>query len=457
MLRLFNIKQVVKLWLFSFAVAVMFSQTAEWSQDVLQHATKYLHPFEDPFVSSLRGACVPLGPDYSGMPVPVQNWNAETQLLTKGSFPAKVGLQVNDNGFAVRAPLVIYIPGSFTNLSYHQPKRWMWEYTRRGYHVVVVPNPWGTEFIGRGPTKPIGDVEHEAKTLYEGVRDIVDKIKDIGADGDQIRLAGVSSGGFLATIMMALDAEHEDPIFNLSATTYSAPVDMHASILEVDRLIDETDPEYGHISLPFLAHRYRKVCKLQDASELTEQHVKDSKGIVTFVAFHREIIQSVNVFDEISGLNKIPDRSWGMLSSDYRKWRRAFRFRNYFDDFAPGVRELLMSEKGKIMYWSDRAEAANGPGVLFLTTDDDFLNAPTAWPKGRNIVILKDGGHYGFRHLAWFSSFLDKAFTLNQGDKFKLLHDLSSHPQKPILSPRIREVPKVHTDEVVDILRDGLF
>ena len=41
----------------------------------------------------------------------------------------------------------------------------MWEHTRRGYHVVIVPNPWGTEFINRKPKQPIGNVEEEAAPL----------------------------------------------------------------------------------------------------------------------------------------------------------------------------------------------------------------------------------------------------------------------------------------------------
>ncbi len=433
------------------------SNSAKWSDAIHKHASIYNHPYDDPFVSSLRGACRTLGTDYSNMSVPVHNWDAETTKLKSGSFPTKVALQTNQHGFAKRAPILVYIPGSFTNLSASQPKRWMWEHTHRGYHVVIVPNPWGTEFINRIPKQPIGNVEEEAATLYDGIRNIIAKIRDLGADNGQIRLSGVSSGGYLAAVMMALDAEHENPLFNMSANTYSVPFNIYNSILALDGMIDEVAPEYANMSYASLLRRYNGLCGLEHPSELEEHHLRDSKILVTMVAFHREIIRSVNVYDKIAKTNKIPDRAWGSISSKYREWKRNFRFRTYFTDFAPDVEELLKSEKGQIFYWINRADKAGSPGVNILTTDDDFLNTPGIWPETKNIVILKDGGHYGFRHLDWFSSFIDKAYILNRELIFQLFYGDKTIPLIPTNTLKKDTSEKLKSGEFRDIFKYGIF
>ena len=438
-------------------VGMARGSAASWSDAIHEHASVYSHPYEDPFLSSLRGACRTLGTGYSNMSVPIHNWDAQTPMLHTGSFPTKVGLQTNEHGFAVKAPILVYIPGSFTNLSASQAKRWMWEHTRRGYHVVIVPNPWGTEFINRKPKQPIGNVEAEAATLYDGIRNIISKIKDLGADNGKIRLSGVSSGGYLAAIMMALDAEHQNPLFNMGANTYSVPYNIYDSILALDGMIDEVAPDFDELSYVSLVRKYKDLCSLEHPSDLEDQHLRDSKILVTMVAFHREIIRSVNVYDKIAETNKIPDRSWGVISSKYREWKRNFRFRTYFENFAPDVEKLLQSEKGQIFYWINRAELAGSPGVNILTTDDDFLNAPGIWPKARNIVILKDGGHYGFRHLDWFTSFIDKAYLNNRDLFFQLLYGDSTIPMKPMNSFKSDNSEKLPSSEFRDIFKHGFY
>ncbi len=433
------------------------ANSARWSDAIHKHVSAYSHPYEDPFLSSLRGACRTLGTDYSNMSVPVHNWEAQTTKLHSGSFPTKVALQTNEHGFAVKAPILVYIPGSFTNLSASQAKRWMWEHTSRNYHVIIVPNPWGTEFINRKPKQPIGNVEAEAATLYEGVRNIISKIKDLGADNGKIRLSGVSSGGYLAAVMMALDAENKNPLFNMSANTYSVPYNIYDSILALDGMIDEVSPEYANLSYASLIRKYKGLCGLKHPNDIEDQHLRDSKILVTMVAFHREIIRSVNLYDKIAGTNKIPDRGWGVISSKYREWKRNFRFRTYFENFAPDVKKLLQSEKGRIFYWINRAGQAGSPGVNILTTDDDFLNTPGIWPKAKNIVILKDGGHYGFRHLEWFSSFIDKAYMPNRELIFQLFYGDSTIPMRPTKRRNENSSEKLQSSEFRDIFKYGIF
>ena len=85
--------------------------SARWSDAIHKHASVYSHPYEDPFLSSLRGACRTLGTNYSNMSAPVHNWDAQTLKLESGSFPTKVALQTNEHGFAIKALILVYIPG----------------------------------------------------------------------------------------------------------------------------------------------------------------------------------------------------------------------------------------------------------------------------------------------------------------------------------------------------------
>ena len=87
---------------------------ARWSDAIHEHASVYSHPYDDPFLSSLRGACRTLGTGYSNMSVPVHNWDAsKTPMLHTGSFPTKVGLQTNEHGFAVKETDSSLYPGVF--------------------------------------------------------------------------------------------------------------------------------------------------------------------------------------------------------------------------------------------------------------------------------------------------------------------------------------------------------
>ena len=72
-------------------------------------------------------------------------------------------------------------------------------------------------------------------------------------------------------------------------------------------------------------------------------------------------------------------------------------------------------------------------------------------------MILKDGGHYGFRHLDWFSSFIDKAYILNREFIFQLFYGDKTIPLKPTSTAKQDTTEKLKSGEFRDIFKYGIF
>ena len=77
--------------------------------------------------------------------------------------------------------------------------------------------------------------------------------------------------------MMALDAEHQNPLFNMGANTYSVPYNIYDSILALDGMIDEVAPDYDELSYLSLVRKYKDLCSLEHPSDIEDQHLIDSK------------------------------------------------------------------------------------------------------------------------------------------------------------------------------------
>lgn len=428
-------KVLICLFLFS---NTLFANSS-WSPGLRNHAKSFQNAFEDGFASSLRGACFNLSRAYSKMVVPIEDWEGNTTANESGKLPMKVGLQRGKDGKPRRAPLAFYIPGAFNNLSSRQPKRWMDELTQRGYHTVVFPNPWGTQFIKEKSHEAVGHVLNEGKAIYDSMRDVFSRLDENDLILGPVRLLGVSYGGFLTAMISAWDAENPEPILSMDSTIMSPPFQLGETLDRLDQYLDATADPFNGMNIASKLLKFRNFCKKESQSELEEGQLHEAMGLVSYVGFHDMMVNSVKVFDKVKGYDKIPDRHLGSLSPKFRKWKKEFNFNGYIDTYDSSIRDLLKSEKGTLKYWVQRASDAGYNRVRVLVAVDDFLNDGSKWdgPKEK-LITLPDGGHYGYRHLDWYESFINLAF----GDEREIRHLMLYGPNALDMVPRQILIPQ---------------
>ncbi|PCJ19491.1 MAG: hypothetical protein COB02_07020 [Candidatus Cloacimonadota bacterium] len=393
------------------------SFSAGWSREILNHSDKYDHPFANGFAATLSSICHKPNIKEKNIIVPILDWKFKIDDLLKDPLTLKVALQQDSKGNVKKAPLLFYIPGAFSNLGNGQSRRWMDEGTRLGYHVITPPNPWGTDYVGLKPKAKLGDVEAEGKVIYNAFRQAFKKLNDKHkVDRSKIRIAGVSAGSFLTAIISALDAKHNDPIGFYDSTIMSAPFNFGRTLDRLDKIVLESKEPFMGMSLVSVLIRFKRFCRAEKSGELNDYHLESAKGLTVYQGFHSELIKSIKVYDKVNKLNSIPGGILGSLSPKYKKWKRKMNFNKFFDVYAPETKKLLLGNNGDLLYWVNQAKKSGYDNFRILNADDDFLNANAAWAnymkRSQDLIMLQDGGHYGFRHLDWFKEFISLSFSL---------------------------------------------
>ncbi|MCJ8347476.1 hypothetical protein MJH12_18195 [bacterium] len=402
---------------------------AGWSKEVLDFSKTYQHEFSNGFVASLSSICNKPKVKEKEMIVPVLDWEIPVDGLKEGFLPLKVALLEDETGKIKKAPLFFYIPGAFSNLSNAQSRRWMDEGTRFGYHVMTPPNPWGTDYLKLDPIAKLGHVEAEGKVLYQGFRRAFKRLNSQNqVDRSRIRIAGVSAGSFLTAIISALDARHEDPIGFYDSTIISAPFNFGRTLDRLDQVVAESKEPFMDMNLISVLIRYKSFCKAEKKGVLTAKHYETAQGLTVYRGFHSQLLKSIKTYDKVNDLDSIPGGFLGSLSPKYKKWKRSMNFHKFFDVYAPETKKLLLGKNGDLLYWVNQAKKAGYDHFRILNAEDDFLNASASWKsyatEAQDIILLEDGGHYGFRHMKWFKEFLRLSFSLDsKTENFNQLYE----------------------------------
>jgi len=435
-------KIFIKIFVFLLMVAHGF---CDWNPELRRLAEEYMAHHEDKFLSSLTGSCHYTDSFLKEIPVAIETWEVPSSMMEKGSLPVLVGLQRDEESNIKPAPLIFYVPGSFVNLDDSQPRRWMAEFTTLGYHTVVFPNPWGTQFVEQVPKGRLGSIQWEAESLYQVLKDVHTRLLDENVLSGTVRLAGVSSGGFFSSAISAMDAESQNPVID-EATLISPPVHFGRTLDRLDELIDQSREPYQDMFRLKLYWKYRNLCSLGSEDPVSEDDLTDAAGIAVFAGFYEELVNSVKAYDRVKGIDAVPRGFFNWLNPKYRQWRKNFSFENYFKKYNPESKEIVQGKTGHVYYWISRAYKAGFSNFRILTTTDDFLNDAALWAgynenplrlefdsrygilEGQeeweeisdDVLVLQNGGHYGFRGSPWFNNFIRASFTIDAQERHAL-------------------------------------
>jgi hypothetical protein len=399
---------------FFFSTTFFSAQKAHaefWSESVLSHVDQYELPYKDPFVSTLLGTCTVKGVKLKELPASVSEWTIPALGMSDSKMDVLRAIQTNEVGIAQKAPLLFVVPGAFSTLGGNQASRWLKRFTNKGYHTIVLPNPWGVDYIKHKPFAPLGDVVAEAGVLYSAMQWILSSFQSASLVEGKVELVGLSHGGFLASIINALDAENSRGILSGPTTSIAPPVDLGATLELLDQHMKETKDPYAGMGTVSVYWKAYKLCNKRSYEAWTEEDLFDAKGVTLERGFHDPLVRSIRKYDKEWDLNSIPFKGLRFLSRGYRRWKQNMNFGKYFETYNPRGRALLESKKGELSYWIDRARAAGRDNLRILTAQDDFLNEENAYDRfDRELILLEDGGHYGYRDLMWFEDFIYLAF-----------------------------------------------
>jgi hypothetical protein len=361
-------------------------------------------------MATLQGSCHK--PDYKSRHMPGKRVKYRVAIpnFTKKEIKIKGVLQTDEYKNLIKAPVVFYIPGAFSNLDISQTRRYLHDLGKMGYHVLVFPNPWGTDFIRTRVKKPIGDIRFEGQAMFSLLKNSYKILKDMNIVTDKSRLVGVSYGGFVTSVISALNVEESNPLKLVDTTIISPPLILPNTLDILDKVVED-NRETIHLNLISLYARYLKYCKFKNDYSASQRDLQRVEGLVIRGGFYDGLIGSVGRYNRLHKLKSIPDLFFGTLSKRYRKWKHSFNFQSYFHEFAPENLNVLKSKYGSFYYWKERAKKSGYHNFRVLLAQNDFINSPEDIISSPDTVILETGGHYGFRHLKWFDNFLNISFN----------------------------------------------
>lgn len=387
-----------------------------WNSSLRNHAQTYSNPYQDQFLSTLKGVCdfdwpwkkkygIYRDRDFQDKDlaerIPVNQVFSYKQKINIGSDDSQAPAESKKE--VKLAPLVIFLPGMFNENDDNQNKRFMLDLSKRGHHVATLPNPLSIDFINAKPNYKPGEFLKEAKTLYRGIKRIVLSYKRRGILlNDQVRLLGVSYGALMSAIITALDANDAN-IITMGTTLISPPLNFRKALERLDEYIEETTSEFGGMGVPGKLYRFLRVCFTDN---FTHQ-LKWAKAVTIIAGFQELLVNSIKAWRVVNGLKQD-------LPFQNPNWEKTFKFRDYLDWYAPEVEQMLNLPEAELHFWVNQARALGKP-IRILAAEDDWLNIPQEWQEfyREQVIILPNGGHYGFRKLLWFEKFLTLAFPTN--------------------------------------------
>lgn len=403
---------VVYSLLFSFPVAAFNFQTHH-------HASKYNFPFKDGFLASVWGSNSVIhgvGGKLKKRTLTLKK-KYQNKKLKKGPLKVKLDFirttrkrehcrlyKENKEKKVLKAPTLFFLPGIFSDLANDMSLRMRRSMTKKGHHVITFPNPLSKDFLREAPTHLPGDLFNEAELLYQTMRNVYYQYYSKGYICDKVKLMGVSYGGFLTAIIAALDAREEDPIFNSTVTSVSPPYYFLRSIKRLDWWHPKLS-KYRSMNLLWVAWKAWCLMSLKKQSQVDNDHLWDARGFFVEFFFWKEFKYALEIFEEKTG--KLP-----VDKNELGKWLEQSNFEDYFREFSPFVYIRLKSNQGSLGYWLDEYERYSGKKIRVLTAMDDPLNHSSNWNPHigeENVIVLPEGGHYGFRRIGWYEDFLQIA------------------------------------------------
>ncbi len=394
--------------LFIFLLLMPVFAHASWSARALDFAARNFGYFPGPQSLSLeqRGS---LATVYGGGMREVRFHEDmqpdEQSVRLPGQFrkSLRVHLRAQDH----RAPLMVIVPGVFSNSDQSIAKMAMKWFSKMGYHVLTVPNCWSRDYMKADPVYtdayPIGEARVVENLTEWAINEIgVEKITEA-------HIYGESLGALTAAIVYARDSQLKHPMFAGGATFTWPPIRLYNAIDLLDKSMIETKALYDtkcRHSIKRLKTKWR-IMRGKYILQPTADDVECAPSVVAQYSFRKELIKLAEQVNDTQDLHK-------RVSPD-------LTFTRFVRDFAPRYTPAMKADDpyGSLRYWMTQMSSQAREKIRVITSEDDFLNDPRTWAESGFLDSPKDqlilahwGGHIGLTNTEAYEGLLKVQFEL---------------------------------------------
>lgn len=415
--------RLIKILMLSITFLSFSQAQASFGEKVLDHVENFNFLFWNPYVASIRSGSIsePTGFEKHGV---VEYPKVKVQGLKR---PLKLRILLNSKTASRRlrnsrndrlrveheiipSPLFVFIPGLFGALNSVHNEMFQKTLVKKGFHVLVFPNPLSVDFLSSGPTQAPGNPIHDASMIYEGISRVAKMLNEQNYIKGDIHLAGVSHGAFMSSILAARDQMKVRPLISGDVTLIAPPFNLADGLKRLDIAIDDTKDEARGTSFGSAVMLGMKIKRAKVESDLDQDTREKAKMIVVQFGFKRKLKKSVYALRTFMGMTSIPSHKEDKKA--FEKWSDELNFGKYMELHAPEVRRALTPQNSSLSYWMNRYRKKSNKQMRVLTAEDDFLNSPHDWDSfpSDQVIILPRGGHFGYRTDKWFARFMKLAF-----------------------------------------------
>ena len=300
-----------------------------------------------------------------------------------------------------QAPVTFIINGIFGLPVSGLVKQVAIQLLERGHHVVGLGNPLGEWGIQQKPTYTVGNFIQESETYLDIMKEAVNWFQERNLTNGEVHLVGVSHGGFVGSIIKAMDLNRGGKTITGMTHLMSPPIQLGAALRNMDHALYQTR-SLGKMPDWVLASVSIRFCLFPPRQYVDRVQLNWAKALFGFYGFQRSLADTTSLLDKLYDLDGVPRDK-----KAFKKWRRTFTFSDYIRDFAQDLGKLMDSEYGDMYYWLNQVPQQQ---YHIFASLDDPLNEELQWPEQDNQFLIPYGGHYGLRGFTFFDDFLYSIF-----------------------------------------------
>ncbi len=379
---------------------------AQWNPDALAFSQSFYSDFPGAYTASAWNS-IKMNFTIPQYPQGSLKIDLKSKHFKSGKLPGLIYLQKDKEGNLSKAPLMLHIPGIFSDIRDLQSFRVLDDFASRGFHTIVIPNPWSAQYIEEGAQDMPGYMESESTAIL----DIISQVKESLLQGDlvsDVHLSGNSYGGFLVAVIAALDAESPHPIVTGQTTITAPPYQVKHALNALDKLMIDFKDIYDNLSdldKLVILQSYRSAKKETDLFLVAR---KLAPAFIAFPGFNEFLGRTMVAVNKMKQVGVVPEFK---TESDFLKWSHSYNFDRYTAEFNPEILPLMLSEIGRIDYWIQRSLAAGNKRIRMISAANDFINVGDLHRMEKipaeNYILIPKGGHSGFTGFPWYKQFMN--------------------------------------------------
>jgi hypothetical protein len=339
------------------------------------------------------------------------DWILPNSHFRNGGLHVGVELQKKADGSLKTAPLVICLPGIFSAYDGPAAKRTTRDFGRRGYHVIVPPNPWAEDYIHAIPEFNPGNIKEEAAIFLSLIDTAIQKV---GVEHiARVEITGESYGAILAAAVLEMDQARPAPVIDGGMTLFSPPIDMNQAIVNLDLGIGRNQSIYEEKCTGIgTTIQLAESLLFQSVQAKMDERTRDCAEPLVFHSFQERLVHSVELLHQLKNIGTIPTDK-----AELALWEKNFRFAMVIPEFTPENAVTLKDGSASLLHWLGLLPPSALERVRILTAQDDFINQGLIWPVGGGVITSKNlmeipwGGHTGYFLLPEFQGLLDAGFN----------------------------------------------